>query len=173
MISGVFSQDIQSPDQYMPYPPYPMYPSGLKDSDNAIFRYAHNASDSPNILITDPIYDEQRNVIVPGYYELVLSDDRQFLILAQSDKIYAVIPVFKFEEDKEAVAKLRDKKYQKQLAKEQKKQAKLDAKRAKRGIPPEEKTVYMKASIEYDKQGGYYLIKYERDRIRAFGAIKK
>lgn len=173
MIDGVFTQDIKPLDEYMPYAPYPMYPSGLKDSDKAIFRYAHSSSNHPNLIIVDPIYDQLKNVIMPGYYELVLSDDRIFLLLLQSDKIIAIIPVFKYEEDKKAVEKLHDKKYLKEQAKEQKKQAKIDAKRAKQGIPPEEKLPYMKASIEYDKDGGYYLVKYERDRIRAWGAIKK
>lgn len=171
-MSGVLHQQVESLDTVMPYGPYPTYPSGLEESGKAIFRYAHQSSEHPNLTIVNPIYDMDRNVIMPGYYELVLSDDRQFLVFAQTGKIIAVIPVFKFEEDQEEVAKLYDKKYLKQQAKEQKQQAKINAKRAKTGLPPEEKEVFMKASIEYNKEGRYYLIKYERGRIRAWGAIK-
>ena len=173
MFPGVFSQDIQPIDKIMPYPPYPTYPSGLSDKDNSIYRYSHKSSDSPNLTIVDPIYDNDGNVILSGYYSLVLSDDRKFLLLLQSEKIIAVLPVFKIEEDKIQFEQLKDKKYQKKLAKKQKAQNKIDAKRAKSGLGPEVKEVYMKATIEYDKIGAYYLVKYERERIRAWGAIKE
>lgn len=171
--NGVFSQDIKTTDDVMPYAPYPNYPSGIKEGDKPVYRYATKTSDFPYLIIVDPIFDNDRNFIAPGYYGLMLSDDRKFLMLIQSEKIIATIPVFKLEEDKKAVEKLHDKKYQKQQAKEQKKQAKIDAKRAKLGNPPAEKTVYMNATIEYKVDGGYYLVKYERDRIRAWGAIKE
>lgn len=171
--NGITSQKRESVDELMPYPPYPTYSSGVKDSDNAIYRYAHKTSDYPNLMLIEPLYDNEGNVILPGYYSLVLSDDRSILYLVQGEKIYADIPVFKVEEDKKAVEKLRDKKYQKKLAKQAKKEAKSDAKRAKQGIPPQEKTVHMDAGIEYQTEGKYYLIKYERDRIRAWGAISE
>ena len=172
-MSGVFHQQVESVDAIMPYPPYPTYPSGLVESGDAIYRYSHKSSDSPNLIIVDPIYDNDKNAILPGYYGLVLSDDRKFLLLTQSEKIIAVIPVFKIEEDKIQVEQMKDKKRQKMLEKERKAQAKIDIKRAKSGLGPELKYVYIKASIEYNKTGAYYLVKYERERIRAWGAIKE
>ena len=171
-MSGIFHQQIKSLDELMPYGPYPMYPSGILDEGKPIYRYAHESSEHPILTLAEPIYDSERNVIPTGYYELVLSDDRQFLILSQIGKIIAILPVFRLEEDKEEVAKMYDKKYLKQQVKEQQTQAKIDAKSAKRGIPPKEKDIYMQASIEYKKDGQYYLIKYERGRIRAWAAIK-
>lgn len=173
MIGGILHQQLVPIEEIMPYAPYMSYPAGLKDSDKAIFRYALNSSSFPNLIIVEPIYDNEGNSIAPGYYGLVLSDDRQFLILAQGDKAIASFPVFKFEEDRIALEKLKDKKYLKEQAKKAKAQAKVDAKRAKRGVPPEEKEVYMNATMDYHKDGDYYLIKYERDRIRAWGAIKR
>lgn len=173
MLPGVFSQDVKSVDTLMPYPPYPTYPSGIVDKDKGFYRYAKNSSDYPNLMIVDPIYGHDGTVILPGYYALILSDDRNFLLLAQSEKLIAVFPVFKLEEDKIQVDQLTDKKYQRKLAKERKAQAKIDKKRARSGLGPEIKEVYMKATIEYDKFGSYYLVKYERERIRAWGAIKE
>ena len=173
MLPGVLSQDIESVDAIMPYPPYPTYPSGLVDKDNAIYRYAKSSSDSPCLIIVDPIYGRDETVVLPGYYALVLSEDRTFLMLVQSEKLVALFPVFKLEEDKIQLEQLKDKKTQKKLAKAQKAQAKIDAKRKRSGLGPEVKEVYMKATIEYDKIGSYYLIKYERGRIRAWGAIKE
>jgi len=173
MLPGIFSQELESVDAIMPYPPYPSYPSGLVDSDDALYRYAHKSSEAPNLIIVNPIYDNDRNVILPGYYGLVLSDDRKFLLLVQSEKIIAVLPVFKLEIDKVQTEQLQDKKRQKKLQKEQKAQAKIDVKRAKSGLGPEVKEIYMKATIEYDQQGSYYLVKYECGTIRAWGAIKE
>ena len=38
--------------------------------------------------------------------------------------------------------------------------------------PPPEEYIHLDASIEYIKEGGYYLIRYEKGFIRAWGAIK-
>ena len=54
-----------------------------------------------------------------------------------------------------------------------KEKAKTNAQRAKAGMPPVEDYVNMEASIEYDEKGNFYVIKYERGTIRAWGAIRK
>ena len=37
---------------------------------------------------------------------------------------------------------------------------------------PDKEYIHMEASIEYIKEGGYYLLFYEKGFIRAWGAIK-
>lgn len=49
---------------------------------------------------------------------------------------------------------------------------KTNKKRAEVGMPPDEEKIHMSATIEYVKEGDYYLIKYERGTIRAWGAVK-
>lgn len=152
-----------------------IYPSGTHSDDSAILRYAPKSSNHPNLIIINPIYDDDRNVIMPGYYELVLSGDRQMLSLVQADKVIAAFPVFKIEEDKtqEQVLQPMDNKSQRKFNKEQKKKEKENKKLIKQGkIPNEDPEIYMNATIQYDEKGDYYLIKYERGRIRAWGAIK-
>jgi hypothetical protein len=94
----------------------------------------------------------------------------------------AVIPVFKLEENKNEIHKLYASK--KELTKEEKRaRAKkkrqdrykkiIDAKYAKTGATPPSEYVHMEASIKYIKEGGYYLIMYEKGFIRAWGAFKK
>ena len=62
------------------------------------------------------------------------------------------------------------------LSKEQEKEiAKTNKKREKKGMPPisKEDDIYQEAGIEYIHDlGGYYLIKYERGDVRAWGAVK-
>lgn len=152
-----------------------VYSSGLGDANNAIARYALKSSKHPNLIIASAIYDNDGNAIMPGYYELILSDDRQMLILAQSQNIIAKIPVFKIQEDKsqEAEAQPMDNKSQKKFDKEQKKKDKQNKKLIRQGkIQDSEPQIYTNASIQYEENGGYYLIKYERGKIRAWGAIK-
>ena len=68
-----------------------------------------------------------------------------------------------------------DKETKKKLAKKKRKEKFkkiIDAKYAKTGATPPQEYEHMDATIEYIKDGGYYLIMYEKGFIRAWGAIK-
>ena len=67
---------------------------------------------------------------------------------------------------------LYDKDYQKIKKKREKEREKTNKQRAEVGMPPDEEKIHMSATIEYIKEGNYYLLKYERGTIRAWGAIK-
>lgn len=151
-----------------------VYNAGIKDADKGIIRYASPSNTNPNLIIVDPISDDDGNYIMPGYYSLVLSYDRQNLILSQRNGIVAIIPVFKIEEDRkqEETPPPMDNKSLKKYNKEQKKKEKEKKKLFKDGKITSEPEVYNSASIEYDPDG-YYLIKYEKGKIRAWGAIKQ
>lgn len=155
------------------YPKMPQETSGVYPASKTYTRYSLADSDYPTLIIVDPIYDHGENVIQPGYYELALADSHEFLLLMQSKEAIAVIPVFKVEEDAKEPQRLNNKEYKKQLKKEKKEREEVNKKRAEVGMPPDEEKIFMEASIEYNPDGEYYLIKYERDTIRAWGAIKK
>lgn len=171
---GIEIAQVKTISELLPKRGAEVYSAGINDSDKASSRYGPKSSDQPNLIIINPIYDSDGNVIMPGYYELILSTDRQILILAQSQKITATFPVFKLEEDKSKTqtAQPMDKKSLRKLQKEQKKQADKNKKLIKEGKIPEEPEIYSNASIEYDIEGDYYLVKYERGNIRAWGALK-
>ena len=172
MLEGIYTEGIFMESEIRPAPLYPQETSGITYGSQSVFRYSLKNTDYPNLIIPEPIYDDNGDVILPGYYGLALSDDRSFLILIVSKEAHAIIPVFKIEEDAKEAERLADKDYQKQLKKEAKEREKTNRKRAKVGMPPDEPYVHMEASIEYVVEGGYYLIKYERGTIRAWGAIK-
>lgn len=167
-------EKFKSVDQHLPPRGPNIYSSGLKDSEEAFAIYGPKASDQPTLIITDPIFDDDRNMIAPGHYELMLSFDKQTLLLTQSQKIMATIPVFKVEEDiKDAqYIQPKDNKTQKKLDKEQKKKDKKNKKLIAQGKMVTEPEIHNEASIEYDVEGDYYLLKYERGPIRAWGALK-
>lgn len=152
-----------------------IYRSGIKEGEKGHEIYAQPSSTNPTLIISSPLYDNDRNVIMPGYYELALSGDRTMLHLTQRGQDVAIIPVFKIEEDKsqEAEPQPMTNKEQRKADKEHNKKEKQRKKQIRNGeIPDSEPQIYTNATIQYDEKGDYYLIKYERGRIRAWGAIR-
>ena len=173
MLEGLFVEKVLMHENIRPYPIEPQETSGLSVGSEMYYRYSLRESDYPTLIIIDPIYDGEKNVIKPGHYELALSDEKDFLILIQSKKPIAIIPVFKIEEDESEKDRLNDPKYKRELKREAKEKKKVNEKRARKGMPPVQDYIHMEASIEYDPDGDFYLIKYQRGTIKAWGAIKK
>lgn len=159
---------------------YPVYPSGVVEYQDAIVRYQHSNLQEPILKLVDYIYDYNGNYIAPGMYELALSDDKEFLLLIESHKLIAVIPVFKLAQNDAEVEKRRLAEKERNKKHFKKKKVKyrermeqiLRTKYAETAITPPEEYTYMKADIEYVEEGGYYLITYENGMFRAWGAIK-
>lgn len=174
MVFGEINPVVKMQYQLMPPRGPAVYRSGLKDGDRAIDLYGPPSTKHPNLTIVNPISDDDGNIIMPGYYELILSGDRQMLTLAQGANIIATVPVFKIEEDKtqEEAPPPMDYWAQKKYDKEQKKKEKKIKKLIKAGKMSGEPEIYTNANIQYERDGDYYLIKYERGKIRAWGAIK-
>lgn len=172
---GILLAQIPTNSERLPPRGTNTYSSGILDKDKGFAIYGPKSTDQPNLIISDPICDKDENWIMPGYYELTLTYDRQTLILSQSGKNIVTIPVFKIEEDKskEQTTQPMDKKSQKKADKEKKKQDKKNKKLIQQGkIPPDPNQIYNNASIEYDEQKDCYIIKYERGAIKAWGALK-
>lgn len=150
------------------------YTSGLKDGDKAIDKFGPPSTKHPNLIIVNPISDDDRNIIMPGYYELILSSDKTMLSLAQGTNIIATVPVFKIEEDKTQEDPPAPRTYWalQKYNREQKKKEKKMKKLIRDGKMSGEPQIYTNATIEHVIDGNYYLIKYERGKIRAWGAIK-
>lgn len=168
----MFVEKIFTHEYTRPYPIQPQETSGYFVGTQAIYRYSLKDSDYPTIIIPDPLYDNQGGIIKPGYYELALSDSRDFLILMESKNPRAIIPVIKIEEDATEQDRLNNKNVKKELKKEAKEREKTNKKRAKAGMPPDEPQIYTEADIEYNPKGDYYTIKYQRGTIKAWGSFK-
>lgn len=172
MLEGMFVEKVLTQEYIRPYPQAPQETSGYFVGSQAIYRYSLKSSDYPTLIIPDPLYDNEGGVIKPGFYELALTDSRDFLILLESKNPRAIIPVIKIEEDATEENRLNNKTVKKQLKKEEKEREKTNKKRAKVGMPPDEPQIYNEASIEYIQKDDYYLIKYQRGTIKAWGAFK-
>ena len=177
MIDGIITPALRDIDYLAPAAPYPVVPSGLTVHQQSIYRYSIPTEEQPILSIVDSITDYNGNFISPGHYQLALSNDKEFLYLIESKDLIAVIPVFKISENKKELKKYykntkEKKKEQKKIQKKEKLQAIINAKYAKTGATPPKEYIHMEASIEYIKEGGYYLLMYEKGFIRAWGAIK-
>lgn len=172
MLEGIFAENVLNHPNVRPYPQQPQETSGYYVGTQAIFRYSLKNSDYPTLIIPDPLFDNAGGMIKPGYYELALSDMRDFLILIQSKEPIAVIPVIKIEEDATEQTRLNNKIVKKELKKEAKARKDTNEKRTKVGMPEDIPQIHMEASIEYEPKGKYYLIKYQRGTIKAWGAFK-
>lgn len=139
---------------------------------NPVYKYSLKSSEYPTLIIIDPLTDEDGNTIKPGYYELALSDMQDMFILLQSKKPLAILPVFKIEEDVSEQNPKDKKKLEKIKKKEEKQRKKTNAKRREAGMSEDEEKIDMKAEITYQPDGDYYLIMYEKGKLRAWGAVK-
>ena len=186
MLDGILVPALRDIDYLAPTAPYPRIPSGITIHEKSIYRFSVPTDEQPVLIIKEHIPDYNGNFINPGYYQLALSDDREFLYLIESRELIAVIPVFKLAENESELKKYRDKnrdltkserKKVEQKEKKKKRQNRfqeiIDKKYAKTGATqPQKDYIHMEASIDYIKDGGYYLIRYEKGVIRAWGAIK-
>lgn len=181
MIEGIITPALRDIDYLTPAAPYPVIPSGLTVHQQSIYRYSIPTDEQPILSIIDNITDYNGNFIKPGHYQLALSNDKEFLYLIESKELIAIIPVFKISENKKEVKKYyknnknltkEEKQEQKKQLKKEKIQAIINTKYAKTGATPPKNYEHMDATIEYIKEGGYYLLMYEKGFIRAWGAIK-
>lgn len=173
MIDGIITPAIRDIDYLAPCAPYPMTPSGITVHQDTIYRYSVPTDEQPTLTIVDYIPDYNGNFIKPGHYELALSNDREFLYLIESKDLVAVIPVFKLAENEKEVEKSRKKEKPHKPTRQEKFQKIIDIKYAKTGATPRKYDyTHLDASIDYIKEGGYYLIRYEKGFLRAWGAIK-
>lgn len=186
MIDGIITPAIRDIDYLAPCAPYPAIPSGITIGQDSIYRFSIPSEEQPTLTIKDYIPDYNGNFIKPGHYELALSDDREFLYIVEAKNLIAAIPVFKLAENEKELKKYRDRNLEltKSEVKEIKKKERaarrqkrfddiIEKKYAQTGATlPTKEYIHMNASIEYIKDGGYYLLFYEKGFIRAWGAIK-
>ena len=173
-LEGMFYENLMLHSETRPYPQYPTITAGLMVGTQAIYRYGLRESSYPTLSIVDEITDGQGHIIPPGHYELALSDDRQFLILIESKQPLAIMPVFKVEVTMDEKPQIHDAKSLRAKNKKEKEIAKTNRSREKKGMPPvnKEEEIYQEATMEYIKDGGYFLIRYERGDVKAWAAIK-
>lgn len=174
MLEGMYFENVMMHSETRAYPQYPTITGGKFLGSEPIYRYGLRESSYPTLTIVDEISNGNGETIPAGHYELALSDDKQFLILIEGKRPIALMPVFKVDITMDAKPQIHDNKSLKAQNKKDKETIKTNKKRAKIGMPPvdPEEQIYQEASMEYIKDGNYYLIRYEHGDVKAWSAIK-
>lgn len=174
ILEGMYFENAMLHSETRVYPQYPMITSGLMEGMDSVYKYGLRESSYPTLSMAYELSDGMGNKIPAGHYELALSDDRQFLLIIESKQPRAIIPVFRVETAMSTEGQVHDRKTLKEKKKRDKEIAKTNKKRAKTGMPPvnPDEDIYQQADIEYIKDGDYFLIRYERGDVKAWGAVK-
>jgi len=138
--------------------PFPAYPSGGMEQDNPIYTTKTPDKDLPLLLIEEDLIREDGRGLKRGFYIVAADIENNFLLLYQSGKLKAKVPIISVEP-----------RLDKPLTKEEKKKKKK--KKNYKGIDPED-FIYNKAEIFYDAETTSYLIIWDRGNTRIKGAMK-
>ena len=167
---------IQNNDPYSLMPHYRELFSGTKTADNTIYLYAYPSSIYPVLNLGYPIYDNLGNKIDPGHYEVALSVDKKYLLLIQSKKLVAKVPVVSLEFDEQAYEENREK-FKELYDNLEKYQIKRNRKRInhfKQEIAYQNKKLMAQNYAEIDNSNPeYFVIDYRCNFASAIGYIKR
>ena len=137
---------------------------------------AYPSSIYPVLNLGYPIYDNLGNKIDPGHYEVALSVDKKYLLLIQSKKLIARVPVIKVDFDEEAFEENKEK-FKELDEKLLKYQVKNNLKRInqfKKEIENQQKKLLSKNLVEIDNSNPeYFILDYRCNFATATGFIRR
>ena len=149
--------------------PKEVYTSGKKEETNLINKYSGDNLDSTVLILEDDIVDSDGYGLKRGFYNVKPDKYFDFLLIYQTGKLKAKVPVVdvKFYESTNATQqkpkKMSYKKYQKQQQKEYRKYLK--------GENPSEIN-WSEAKIHYIEEQNAYILIYNSNNIEIAGIIK-
>lgn len=159
-----FAKVIKTPDEIIPYA---KYPSGVKEDESPLYRYAYPDIENPVVRTPFTICNDCGDCIAPGFYEVVITGDRKFLLLMQSKKIAARVPVADFTEKE---VKQEPSPVQKTDKKKNTQDKKKKNEKREKEIAEMKKQARLKATLT-DSQKGYFILYYSTEAIKAVGFI--
>ncbi len=167
-----FMTDFNGPGRHYPNP---NYPAGVYDADSPKYKYGPESSVYPNLTLPCTLYDETGSSIPDGFYMVVLSNDRKFLELYQSNELKARARVVKLvekmytdeelREEDEIIARMQSAKQNKKLKKYEQAKEDLTALREKKASASSAEIV--------DSGKGYYILNYNAGGMKAEAYIQK
>ena len=167
---------IQNNDPASILPNYEDLFSGNKTEDNTIYKFAYPSSIYPILNLGYPIYDNIGNKIDPGHYEVALSFDKKYLLLIQSKRLAAKVPVVSYDFDKYEYNENQERfeELNKQLEKYQIKKNKKKINLYKKEIDYLNKKIMSQNVAEIDNSSpDYFILDYHCNAVSAKGFIKR
>ena len=151
------------------YTPNAIYPSGEKDETKLIDKYSPNKEASTVLILEDDIINEDGYGLNKGFYNICPDKYLDFLLIYQSGKLKAKIPVIKTEVF-ETINPKQFKPEKMSYSKFKRKQEKEYRKYFKGENPSE--LEWKEAEIIYIDEQKAWLILYNFNNIRLIGMIK-
>ena len=167
---------IQNNDPASILPNYEDLFSGAKTEHDTIYKFAYPSSFYPILNLGYPIYDNIGNKLDPGHYEVALSFDKKYLLLIQSKKLVAKIPVISHDFDKYQYNEHyeRYEKLKSQLEKYQIKKNKKKINQYQKEIDYLNKKIISKNIAEIDNTNtDFFILEYHCNFMSAQGFIKR
>jgi len=151
------------------FTPHEVYRSGEKEETKLINKYSEESKELPVIVLEDDIVNEEGYGLKKGFYNVCPDKYLDFLLIYQSGKLKAKIPVVKVEvfesnnPKQMKPEKMSYSKYRKKLEKEYRKYMK--------GENPEEIN-WMEANIRQINGQNAWILEYNSNKLRLVGIIK-
>ncbi len=150
------------------YVPREVYPSGEKDETKLIDKYSKR-KDLPVLVLEDDIINPEGYGLKKGFYNVVPDEYKDFLLIYQTGKLKAKIPVVKMQVTAPLNPKQEKPKRMSQRAYERKKRK--EYRKYLDGINPAE-IEYTEVEISYIHEKQAWLLIYKTDNFELSGVIK-
>ncbi len=152
--------------------PYKGTLSGEKEWQKPSYNNGPPSSKYPILALEDNIIDDSGKGLKKGFYEIRISENKDFLLFVQSGVIKAKVPVVFYEsyKKKEVKQNLSDKEVAKKMKKEAK-EAKEDAYKYRRGENPKD-IVFNDIKMYFDDKNSCWVIIWEADEQKAIGCFR-
>ena len=150
------------------FTPNEIYYSGEKEETKLIDKYSKR-NELPILILEDDIINSEGYGLKKGFYNVVPDEYKDFLLIYQTGKLKAKIPVVELKSTpatnskQQKPKKMSNRAYKKYQEKERKKYLK--------GINPNEYN-YIEVEIQYVSENNAYLIKYKTNTYELSGIIK-
>ena len=150
------------------FTPKEIYYSGEKDETKLLDRYS-NRKELPILILEDDIINSDGYGLKKGFYNIIPDEYNDFLLIYQTGKLKAKVPVVKM--DIKAPINPKQIKPKKMSYRAYRKKQEKEYRKYKNGINPEEYE-YREAEIHYIPEKSAWLITYKTDNIELSGIIK-
>ena len=150
------------------FTPNEIYYSGEKDETKLIDKYS-NRKELPILILEDDIVNSQGYGLKKGFYNVIPDEYKEFLLIYQTGKLKAKVPVVEIKSTPSLNPKQQKPKKMSQRAYERYKQK--EYRKYLKGINPDE-FEYHEVEIQYITEDRAYLIKYKTNTYELSGIIK-
>ena len=152
--------------------PYKGTVSGEREHQKPSYNNGPPSTKYPILALEDNIADDEGRGLKKGFYEIRISENKDFLLFVQSGITKAKVPVIFYESYKKPEQEdvLSDKELAKKMRKEAKK-ARKEAYKYRRGENPKD-IIFSDVKMYFDNQNACWVVIWEADESKAIGCFR-